>query len=270
MKLSIITIAFNSEKTIEETILSVLRQKNDNVEYIIVDGASTDGTLGIINKYKDKIDIIISEKDFGISDAFNKGIKLATGDVIGIINSDDFLAEHAIEYLFKAFEDNPNADIYFGKAVVFADKNFSNFVYEPPHNAYGLELSMVLSHPATFVKKNAYAQFGLFDTEFKCAMDFKLISHMYLSGAIFVYIDEILTWFRQGGVSKRQQKTTMEESIKIACNNGVAKKVAKRYYRKINRKEYFKKILYFLKIDGVLRRLIKKQQILPQGRYWFI
>ena len=90
-KISLITISYNSKKHIEDTILSVTTQNYDNYEYIIIDGASTDGTLDIINKYQDKITTIITEPDKGISDAFNKGIRLCTGDIIGIINSDDIL-----------------------------------------------------------------------------------------------------------------------------------------------------------------------------------
>jgi dsRNA-specific ribonuclease len=104
MKISIITISYNSEKTIESTITSVINQPKNNLEYIIVDGVSTDGTLDIIEKYKDERFKVVSEKDNGISDAFNKGINLSTGDVIGIINSDDMLTENALSVVENAFE----------------------------------------------------------------------------------------------------------------------------------------------------------------------
>ena len=95
-KISIITITFNSEKTLEETIESVLSQNYPNLEYLIIDGGSSDGTLEIVKRYKDKIDFVISEPDRGISDAFNKGIRYATGEIVGIINSDDLLLPDAL------------------------------------------------------------------------------------------------------------------------------------------------------------------------------
>lgn len=105
-KISLITISYNSKKHIEDTILSVTTQNYDNYEYIIIDGASTDGTLDIINKYQDKITTIITEPDKGISDAFNKGIRLCTGDIIGIINSDDILLPGALSVVAKTMMKN--------------------------------------------------------------------------------------------------------------------------------------------------------------------
>ena len=106
MKISIITISYNSKKTIEDTIRSVVSQKNDDVEYLIIDGKSTDGTLEIVDRYRDQIDVLVSEPDNGVSEAFNKGIRYSKGDVIGIINSDDLLYEGAIEKIQETFSAN--------------------------------------------------------------------------------------------------------------------------------------------------------------------
>ena len=106
MKISIVTVTLNSEKTLERTIKSVLGQNYSDVEYIIIDGGSTDGTLNIIEKYKDKISKVISEKDNGLYDAMNKGIKLSTGDIVGILNSDDFFYnEEVLSIVANSFED---------------------------------------------------------------------------------------------------------------------------------------------------------------------
>ena len=116
-RITIITVCYNSEKYIEQAILSVINQTYDNLEYIIVDGGSQDSTMSIVNRYRDKISVIISEKDNGISDAFNKGIRRATGDIIGIVNSDDMLYNNnVIEKLAEYYEDD--IDVYRGKEIV--------------------------------------------------------------------------------------------------------------------------------------------------------
>ena len=121
-RITIITVCYNSEKYIEQAILSVINQTYDNLEYIIVDGGSQDSTMSIVNRYRDKISVIISEKDNGISDAFNKGIRRATGDIIGIVNSDDMLYNNnVIEKLAEYYEDD--IDVYRGKEIV---KNFDS------------------------------------------------------------------------------------------------------------------------------------------------
>ena len=118
-KISIITITFNSEKTLEETIESVLSQNYPNLEYLIIDGGSSDGTLEIVKRYKDKIDFVISEPDRGISDAFNKGIRYATGEIVGIINSDDLLLPDALHKVAENYDSN--VGVYRGNTVIWND-----------------------------------------------------------------------------------------------------------------------------------------------------
>ena len=113
-KISVITVVLNNKNTIEETINSVLNQKYSNLEYIIIDGGSTDGTLEIINKYKEQIYYFKSEKDLGIYDAFNKGLKIASGDLIGFINSDDIYTENCFKILNEYYLEHPNKDFFFG------------------------------------------------------------------------------------------------------------------------------------------------------------
>ena len=113
-KISIITVVLNSEKFLEETIKSVLDQNYNNLEYIIIDGGSTDKSLDIVEKYKKKISFFLSEKDNGIYDAFNKGLARATGDIIGIVNSDDIYTKDAFKIILKYFNQYPEKDFYFG------------------------------------------------------------------------------------------------------------------------------------------------------------
>lgn len=196
MKISIITITYNSEKTIEETILSIINQNYQNIEYIIIDGGSKDNTLNIINKYKTKISKVISEPDNGISDAFNKGIREATGDIIGIINSDDILNIDTLNELNNIIEKEPDYDVYYGNGIIFDDRR--NHVYKPNNKIEDILKYMFICHPATFVKKSAYERYGMFNVKYKCAMDFELLSRMYLEGAKFKYFDYECTWFRLG------------------------------------------------------------------------
>jgi len=155
LKISVITVVFNSVTTIEKTIQSVLAQSYKNVEYIIIDAQSTDGTLAIIDKYKDKIAIVLSEKDKGYYDGLNKGISLATGDIIGALNADDrFAANDIIEKIAAAFNNNPNLESVIGD-IAFADKNnkisryYSGANFKPSLFKWGV----MPPHPSFYCKK---------------------------------------------------------------------------------------------------------------------
>ena len=258
MKISLITITYNSEKTIEDTILSVINQDCADIEYIIVDGGSTDNTLNIIERYKPYVSVLISEPDKGISDAFNKGIKSATGDIIGIVNSDDFLAENAINTILANAKNNPDYDVYYGNSIMFSDKDA--YTYKPGEDLQKFPLYMIISHPATFVKKSAYEKYGKYSLDYKCAMDFELLSKMYCEGAKFKYIDEVLTCFRLGGVSKKKSLLTEEESRKIAIRNGVTPNEVKKWYLKIRVKSQVLDFLNKCGVENLLRSIIKGQE----------
>ena len=164
-KVSIITITFNSENTLERAIKTIIDQRYENLEYIIVDGGSKDGTLDIINKYSNYISKWISEPDKGIADAFNKGIGLATGDVIGIINSDDGLEAGALIALAENY--NPAIDVYKGN-IFFWNEDSNKKIREVPsmHSSYsGWKLR--LCHQGTFVTKKSYEKYGVFDINLK-------------------------------------------------------------------------------------------------------
>lgn len=228
VKISIITITFNSEKTLEETISSVATQNVDGItlEYIIIDGKSTDGTIEIIKRYNDKITRWISEPDQGISDAFNKGIQMATGEIIGIINSDDLLLPDALQVLRENYDQN--VDIYFGNGKrLHSNGDFKLYKANPDLRL--LERGMFLVHPAVFVKKTAYEKYGLFDIKLKCVMDRELLLRMYKAGAKFKYIDKELIIYRDGGVSNKQYfARVLPEEEKISIQYGMPFFTAKR------------------------------------------
>lgn len=207
--ISIITVCFNSESTIEDTIKSVLSQDYDDLEYIIIDGGSLDGTLQIIDKYTDKISVVVSEPDKGISDAFNKGIKLATGDVIGIINSDDILSKDALKAVGNSFI--TGNDVYRGDMIIEDVEAGNRYLSQP-----SMKFSMTsrvnnVCHPSTFIAKQAYQKWGLYRVDFKYMMDLDLLYRFYMAGAKFKYIPATLAVFRIGGRTADNWRNKLEE-----------------------------------------------------------
>lgn len=218
MKISILTIARNAQDTIEQTIKSVIDQDYVELEYIIIDGNSTDNTKRIIEKYRDQIAVFISEPDKGISDAFNKGIKHASGDVIGIINADDLLLQGALKTVAESFRDD--TDVLYGLTRGFTEtKTIPTVITESGFYGVDLErlkLKMVLSHPSVFVRRTTYERYGLFDEQYRNSMDHELMLRMYTNGAHFQSVPYVLTYFRTGGVSSTNFRRTVAESYRIS------------------------------------------------------
>lgn len=221
MKLSIVTISFNAEKSIEKTILSILGQTKPVYEYIFIDGGSTDDTNRLIDSYQKKIEergtifIHISEHDQGISDAFNKGILKATGDFVGIINADDEMLSETNE-LLSNFVDDERCDIVYGNAIWIDEKNGLSYVKKPKGDLSRLYYDLVLIHPSTFVSKASYERNGLFNISYKLCMDKELLLRMYIGGEHFRYIDKELTIMRAGGASDQDVIKTVNEGIKLS------------------------------------------------------
>ena len=209
MKISIITICFNSEETIEKTIESVLSQTYENIEYIIIDGGSTDKTLEIVNKYKDKISKIISEKDKGIYDAMNKGISVSTGEVVAILNSDDFYVdEFVIEKVVQFFGKN-KGDACYGNLEYVDRKNIAKKVriwQAGDYNIKKLKNGWAPPHPTFFVRKYLYEKYGVFNLDFNIAADYELMLRFLLQDIRIGYINENLVCMREGGHSARSVK----------------------------------------------------------------
>lgn len=217
MKISVITATYNSEKTLKDTIDSVLSQSHKNVEYIIIDGGSVDGTMGIVRAYGSSISKVISEPDKGIYDAMNKGIKLATGDIVGILNSDDlYNNEHVLSEVVNAFESN-NADAVYGD-LVYVDKRNTNKIirywksnqYKPGDFFKGWHPP----HPAFFVKKEIYQKHGVFDCSLDVSADFELMLRFIEKHKITTsYIQSVLVKMRVGGESNRCLKNSLQGNI---------------------------------------------------------
>jgi glycosyltransferase len=205
-KVSIITVVYNAEATVEDTILSVINQTYANLEYIIVDGGSTDGTLKIINRYQERITRFISEPDKGIADGFNKGIAMATGDWIGMINADDWYATNAVELIL----DNREADddVCCGNIVLFGKNGFER---GKKSKVSWLNFGMYIMHPTCFIKKEVYQKVGKYDTSLKIAMDFDMFLRIKYNGFKIGYIDETVAYMRTDGVSSDTVKMHREE-----------------------------------------------------------
>ena len=212
MKVSIITIAYNSAETIEDTINSIVTQNYSNLEYIIIDGGSTDKTLSIVDKFKDSITTIISEPDKGIYDAMNKGVQNATGDIVGILNSDDIYAnKKVVTHIVKAIgtKDSIYADL------MYVDRDNTDKVtryWKSGKYRKGIFKSgWMPPHPTFFIKKSCYNQYGTYNLQLKSAADYELMLRMLHKHNISVaYLPEVITKMRVGG----QSNATLVNRIK--------------------------------------------------------
>ena len=218
-KISIITITYNSEKTLEETIKSVVAQNYSNLEYLIIDGNSKDGTLKIIERYRNKISLVISEPDKGISDAFNKGIHYATGDIIGIINSDDLLAPNTLRVLSDNYDES--IDVYRGNTVIWNETTDTKISMKPTmaFSLYDFKRPRVC-HPSTFITKHAYNKYGTYKINFKYRMDLDLLIRLYNRGAKFKLLSNDLAIFRLGGTTNSSYRKKLGEVYELYKENG--------------------------------------------------
>lgn len=229
MKVSIITVCYNSEKTIRDTILSVLAQDHEDIEYIIVDGNSKDGTMAIVNTYRDRLGAVISEPDKGIYDAMNKGIAAATGNVIGILNSDDFYESNdAISAVAATFERQPGLDVLFGDVVFVAAGDLDRIRrhYRSGHfSAWKLRFGWMPPHPATFIKRDAYARAGLYSLRYKVAADYEMFVRLLWTQRVsYQWINKVIVRMRLGGVSTAGISSSIllnREIVRACRDNGL-------------------------------------------------
>ena len=227
MKVSIITVCFNSEKTIEDTIKSVQSQTYTNIEYIVIDGKSNDYTNEIVSKYKDVVKLHVSEPDNGLYDAMNKGIKLANGDIIGILNSDDVLAdEYVIEKIIAGFEDKSVDAVYSDLIYVSEyDLNKATRLYSSKiFSKRMIKFGIMLPHPTFYVRKKCYEKEGLYKTNYRVAADFELLARFMSNGIKSIRLPFISVKMREGGISSSGLLWRVHQNFEIvrACReNGI-------------------------------------------------
>jgi glycosyltransferase involved in cell wall biosynthesis len=248
-KISIITVVLNNRKYIKDCIESVIKQNYNNYEHIVIDGGSTDGTIDIIEKYRGHISILISEPDHGIYDAMNKGIKISTGDIVGILNSDDYynnndvLKEVVSEFTQKGV-DSVFADL------VYVDRDntdkivryYKSAPFNPEKFAYG----WMPAHPTFFLKRIFYEKYGLFKTDYRIAADYELLVRLLGKNRLsYSYLPKVIVKMRNGGISTASIKNNWilnMESVRACRENGIQTNIVKIFSK------------YFIKIFQLIER----------------
>lgn len=213
-KLSIITIVYNNVRDIERTIKSIVNQTYKNIEYIIIDGKSTDGTLAVIEQYKTQIAKIVSEPDKGIYDAMNKGLKMATGDYILFMNSgDEIYDEHTVEDIF---ETSPGADIYYGETEMYNDnwESLGRRRHEAPEefNWTSFKYGMNVSHQAIYIRRSIIVPY---DLTYKYSSDIDWIIKAAKKASSIVNVNRYVAKYLVGGMSKKKHRESLKERFKI-------------------------------------------------------
>jgi glycosyltransferase involved in cell wall biosynthesis len=221
---SIITIVYNGEKHIADCVRSVQRQSYPHIQYIVVDGGSKDNTLGILQQFPTVITDLISEKDEGISDAFNKGILRAKGGIVGLINADDWYEDGAVEMAVRALED---ADVVYGDLRLLRN-GATDFIMTGDHSR--IRHQMRLNHPTVFVRRECYERFGVFDKQYKCAMDYDLLLRFYVNGCRFKHIPALMANMRWDGLSDSRWMLGVRETLKIKNTYLPQRHLANRFY----------------------------------------
>ncbi len=251
MKISLITVSFNSAATIRNTFESVLNQTYTDLEYIVIDGNSSDNTLDIIKEYESKFARRmrwVSETDKGLYDAINKGIKMATGDIVGLIHSDDFYNSNAIiEQIVCAFEKNKEIEVVYGDVHFVKSENldkkiryYSSRKFNPKQFRFGF----MPAHPTFFTYKNNFEKIGYYKTDYTIAADFELLLRfLFIHKLPYQYLPLDMITMRMGGLSTKSYKSNVllnKEIIRSCKENGIYTNLLLVYSK------YFQKIFEYL------------------------
>lgn len=228
MKISVITVCFNSGLTISDTINSVASQTYPDVEHIVIDGASTDTTLQVLEGLRGYLAKLISEPDKGIYDAMNKGIRLASGDVICFLNADDFYANSDVLANVAHRIKKDDLDAVFGDVEFFRNESpdkvirrYRSIYFRPKRVAWG----WMPAHPSLFVRRRIFDRYGVFKTDYKIAGDFEFVARFFHEGEVrYCYLPEVLVRMRVGGVSTGGWRNTLllnKEVLRACHENGI-------------------------------------------------
>jgi glycosyltransferase involved in cell wall biosynthesis len=238
LKITVITAVFNGSSQIESTLQSVAGQTHASMEHIIVDGASTDGTVDVVRRNAQRVSQIISEPDEGAYDAFNKGLRAATGDAIGFLGCGDvYNSPSAVATIVQAFSD-PSVDAVFGDLVIVSEgdskkilRRYRSKFFAPQRMAYGF----MPAHPTLFLRRHVYDRVGEYRTDYRIAADFEMCLRVFVNMPIrYVYIPKVLVRMRAGGLSNAgwKSKVAITQEMGFACAaNGVATNALKLYAR---------------------------------------
>lgn len=259
MKVSIITVVLNSKATIKDAVLSIGSQDYDNIEHIIIDGGSTDGTHSLIDRYKDRRAIFISERDNGIYEAMNKGLRIASGEIIGFLNSDDLYAHEKVVSEVVATLKNKKVDAVFADLVLVAPQN-PNYVvrcYQSKNfSPKTLTRGIMPAHPTLYLRKSVYEKYGYFKTDYKIAADYEFVTRIFKDNKLsYHYIPKIMVKMRAGGASTKNLKSNWILNLEIlrACReNGLRTNLLKIYSK------YPRKILNSIKTKRIIKAGVER------------
>jgi glycosyltransferase involved in cell wall biosynthesis len=208
---SVITVVLNGAKTLEHCVESVVEQDYPNIEHLVVDGGSSDNTVDILKRIDTHVDRWISEPDRGISDAYNKGIALSHGEIIGLLNCDDWYSPNAIWKVVQAFADG-HTDVAYGFMQYWKDSQTPSFLVECDHRK--LISGMTIGHPTVFASRSLYERVGLFRLDFRLAMDYEWLLRSVSAGATFTRIPEVIANMTEGGVGDRSWIGSLREVVR--------------------------------------------------------
>lgn len=251
MKLSIITICYNIKDEIERTCQSIVAQTNQDFEWIVVDGGSTDGTKEILEKYKERINIFISEPDTGIYNAMNKGIKKASGEYLNFMNGGDcFASADVIEKFYNA--DIQNADVIYGNMNYIKTSNNSKIIEYPESIDDYFFYNNTINHQSSFIKRNLFDEYGLYDENYKIASDWGKFVIFMKKQCKFSYWNFVIANFYEGGISSTAQRRLKEERQEIINIHFTQKEIRKFEKRKVRKyKIYLFNFIPFILVKNI-------------------